>query len=92
MLRIVTKKTKNKKLTTVEYIGWVGVGLLLINYVLLSAGIIEGSTIEYHGGSLIGSFCVAFEAWKKRDRQPAILNMVFVGVAVFALVRIIMTT
>lgn len=87
------KTTKKRKAANplVEYIGWIGVFLLLGNYILLSSGILRGDGVAYHIGALVGSLAIGSEAWLKRDRQPAILNFIFVGVAVYAIVRIVST-
>ena len=86
-MRKSIKKDKKKNIN-IEYIGWFGVILLLFNYALLSAGFLKGDGAIYHLGALIGSIFIGWEAWSKRDRQPAILNFIFVGVALFALIRI----
>ena len=88
MHKSTKKQKKQDKKALVEYAGWLGVVLLLSNYALLASGFFRGDTIIYHSVALLGCFFVAYEAWQKRDKQPAILNFVFVGIAVFAIVRI----
>ena len=86
-----SKRTIKKSAPSVliEYIGWIGVSLLLLNYVLLSSGLITGQSYFYHGMSLIGSLSLGFEAWHKRDRQPAVLNFIFVSIAIYAIARLL---
>ncbi|PID98753.1 hypothetical protein CSA80_04795 [Candidatus Saccharibacteria bacterium] len=88
-MKKTTKQKQAEHWFAIDYIGWYGVLLLLGNYTLLSAGVIAGQSFAYHGMALLGSFCIAFEAWHKRDRQPAVLNFIFVGLAVFAIIRLI---
>lgn len=63
--------------------------MLLGNYALLSGGMLQGDSVLYHSGALFGSLFIGLEAWLKRDRQPAVLNFIFVGIAVFAITRIL---
>ena len=84
-MKRTAKKTKN---IYVEYIGWIGVGSLLLAYTLLSAGIIIGQSYIYHSITLVGSISIAFSAWYKRDSQPAVLNIIFAFIAVAAITRL----
>lgn len=79
---------RNKILAATEAIGWIGVFLIMLAYVLLSVGIIEGQSYLYQGIMLFGSGAVAFEAWQKRDKQPMVLNLIFVGIAIAAIIRL----
>jgi hypothetical protein len=77
------------KYTTVELVGWLGVALILAAYVLLSMGYLAGQSIPYQSMMLIGSGSIAFEAWKKRDKQPMVLNLFFMGIALVSLLMLI---
>ena len=84
-MKRTAKKTKN---IYVEYIGWIGVSLLLLAYILLSAGIIIGQSYIYHSMALTGSASIGFSAWYKRDSQPAVLNLIFAFIAIAAITRL----
>ena len=84
-MKKLNKKFKSLRL---DIIGWAGVIFLLGSYILLSAGILTSHQITYHVLSMIGCLFVALEAWSKNDKQPAVLNFIFIGVALFALARI----
>lgn len=83
--------SKNKKTQLkpwLEILGWFGVGLFLVNYILLSTGVLGGQRLIYHSGTLIGSFLVGYVSIAKQAMQPATLNFIFVGVAIFAIIKI----
>ena len=77
------------KYTTVELVGWLGVALILAAYVLLSMGYLAGQSIPYQSMMLVGSGSIALEAWKKRDKQPMVLNLFFMSIALVSLLMLI---
>lgn len=81
------KKTNNHN-DIYEYIGWIGVVLVLSSYALISLGVVGGDSVLYHALVLAGSVAVAVISYKKRAYQPAILNTAFAVFAVIALARI----
>lgn len=83
-----TKKVKRKN-RLVEYIGWVGFTILLINYSLLSVGTLQGNAVLYHIFALVGTICIAYEALRKKDKQAGYLNLIFAFVAIFAISRLL---
>ena len=80
----------NKKLlnTIIEAAGWVGVVLILGSYSLLASGFIHSESWEYHVMILLGAVFVAIVSYRKRSFQPALLNVVFVVLAIVALLRL----
>ncbi len=76
----------------VEYVGWMGVILILSGYALLSTGLAGGNSITYHGLTLVGSALLAILSYKKQALQPAVLNTVFFGLALVAIARIVFST
>lgn len=86
MKKSIKKSPKNNFLF--DYLGWGGVGLLLLAYILLSSEVILGASYTYQLIALIGCLAIAVEAMHKRDLQPAVLNFVFVLIAIAAIGRI----
>ncbi|GEM_PF-159397 len=82
---------KTNKNATIEYIGWIGVVLVVGSYGLLALGFVNSSSILYHSLVLLGASGVAIVSYKKRSYQPAVLNGIFAILAVTALMRIIFT-
>lgn len=73
---------------TSAYAGWYGVFAILIAYALLSFGVIVSRSYVYQLLNLTGALGIVAEAWSKKDRQPAVLNVVWAAVALMAVVRL----
>lgn len=71
-----------------EILGWIGVLFVLGGYFLLATGIIAGNAWQYHVLMFFGSTFLAIISWTKQNYQPVVLNVLFVFVAVIALVRL----
>ena len=80
------KTTRNK--AVLEYIGWLGVIVVLGSYALLALGVVASDSVLYHSLVLFGSLAVAAISYTKHAYQPAILNSAFALFAVIALARI----
>lgn len=72
----------------IDWLGWIGVILVLGAYALLSFGVIN-SGFAFQIPTLVGSLAVAAECWVKKDTQPAILNLVFSIIALLAIFRLL---
>jgi hypothetical protein len=71
-----------------ELFGWLGTGLIISSYSLLSTGVISGSDYTYHIMVLIGSLGVAIISYLRKIYQPLVINAFFVAIAIIALIRI----
>ncbi len=83
------KKIKQKNNQIIELLGWIGVGLIISGYFLVSAALISGDEIIYHTLMLAGSLLVAVISIQKHAKQPALLNILFAIIASYAIVRIL---
>ena len=72
----------------IEVVGWLGVVLIVMAYILLSTGVITGRSAPYQLLMLIGSASIAYEAWIKKDKQPMVLNLVFMTIAFISLLEL----
>lgn len=70
-----------------DILGWIGVALILGAYGALSLGSITANHL-FQLPTLIGSLLVACTAWRKRDFQAGVLNVIFAIIAVIALIRL----
>ncbi len=71
----------------IEVIGWIGAAMILVAYLLLSAGRLPARSTLYQGLNLVGAvFFVLNSGWNGAVPSAA-LNVVWAGIAVFALVR-----
>lgn len=72
----------------VEIAGWLGGGLILFGYVLVSSGRLEGRSVAYQLLNLIGSAGFIVNAAWHGAIPPMALNVIWCCVALIALARI----
>jgi hypothetical protein len=71
-----------------EVVGWIGAILILTGYGLLSAGKLDGKSPLYQWLNVTGALgFIANSAWHSAW-PSAILNVIWVGIGIVALVRI----
>ena len=70
-----------------DILGWVGAGLLLGAYVLVSVKKVEGDSIVYQSLNLLGSaFLIVNSAFY--GAYPSVgVNVIWIGIAVFAILK-----
>jgi hypothetical protein len=76
----------------VEIVGWVGAGLILLAYLLLSAGRLEARSVTYQGLNLVGAIAFVINSGWNGAIPSAALNVVWAAIALFALVRMAKTS
>jgi len=72
----------------IEIVGWLGVGLIIVAYALLSFSILESRNGVYQIMNLLGSVGIIINSFAKKDYQPAALNIVWALIAIFALINL----
>ena len=72
----------------VEIAGWVGAGLILLGYLLISAGKVTGQSPAYQWINLVGAAGFTINGWAHGALPSVALNVVWMGIGVFALWRI----
>lgn len=72
----------------IEAAGWAGAILILASYVLLSAGRMEGRAPGYQLMNLLGAAGIAANSGYNGAVPSAVLNVIWMGIAVLALVRL----
>ena len=71
-----------------EVVGWIGALLILAGYGLLSAGKLDGKSPIYQWLNVVGALgFIANSAWHSAW-PSAILNVIWVGIGLVALVKI----
>jgi hypothetical protein len=76
----------------IEIIGWIGAALILVAYLLLSAGRIPARSAAYQGMNLIGAIAFVINSGWNGAVPSATLNVVWAAIAMFALVRMARTS
>lgn len=72
----------------VEIVGWIGAGLILVAYLLLSAGKLQARSFAYQGMNLAGAIAFVVNSGWNGAIPSAALNVVWAFIALFALTRI----
>lgn len=76
---------KNK--TWVEVVGWLGVVAILGAYTLNIFSVLTADSLLYQSLNALGAIGIIVDARSKRDYQPVVLNIVWLIIALIALVR-----
>lgn len=74
----------------IELAGWVGTLLILSAYALVSFGWLAASHVAYPLMNAFGSLGIILVSFRKKAYQPGILNVIWVGIALAALIRILL--
>lgn len=72
----------------VEIIGWAGAALILIAYLLLSAGKLPARSLAYQGMNLVGAIGFVINSGWNGAIPNAALNVVWAFIALITLIRI----
>ena len=70
-----------------EVVGWIGAGLILLAYLLLSAGRLPARSVAYQALNLVGAIAFVINSGWNGAIPSAALNVVWAGIAIFALIR-----
>jgi hypothetical protein len=73
----------------VETVGWAGAGLILLAYLLLSAGKLTGQSIIYQGMNVVGAVGFVINGWWHGALPSATLNVLWLMIGLFASIRIV---
>ena len=73
----------------VEVVGWAGALLILLAYLLLSAGRLTGQSIVYQGMNIVGAAGFVINGWWHRAIPSAALNVLWLLIGAVASWRII---
>ncbi|MEO6580905.1 MAG: hypothetical protein ABIN83_07105 [Sphingomicrobium sp.] len=75
-----------------EVVGWIGAALILAGYALLTAEKVTSKSVSYQAMNVIGAAgFIANSSWNGAW-PSAILNVIWVGIGVVALIRIFLAS
>lgn len=77
----------HKQKVMIEWVDWVGVILIVGAYVSVVFGVLNGTDWRYLVVNIVGSACVGYSSWRKRDSQPVVLNLIWIIVALLGLLQ-----
>lgn len=69
-------------------IGWYGVIIILVAYFLNSFSIISNHSFLYQFFNTTGAIGIVITSLKKKDYQPAVLNLAWALIGIIALINI----
>ena len=69
----------------IEIAGWVGGGLILLGYMLVSAGRLQGRSVVYQMLNLVGSLGFVVNAAWHGAIPPMALNVIWCAIALYTL-------
>jgi hypothetical protein len=72
----------------VEAAGWIGAGLILLAYLLLSMGKVTGQSPLYQGMNIVGAAGFIINGWWHDALPSAVLNVIWMMIGGVALWRI----
>lgn len=72
----------------IEIVGWAGAILILAAYVLLTLGRIEAQSVAYQAMNVAGAAGFIVNGWANGALPSAALNVIWMGIGVYALWRI----
>ena len=73
----------------VEIAGWSGAALILMAYLLLSAGRLTGQSLTYQGMNVVGAAGFVINGWWNGALPSAVLNVLWILIGAVASWRII---
>ena len=73
----------------VEVAGWTGAALILLAYLLLSAGRLTGQSLLYQAMNVVGAAGFIVNGWWHGAIPSAALNVLWLMIGAFASVRIL---
>ena len=73
----------------VEVVGWAGALLILLGYLLISAGKLTGRSLLYQAMNIVGAAGFAINGWWHRALPSTALNIVWLLIGVIASWRIL---
>ena len=73
----------------VEVVGWAGAALILLAYLLLSAGKLTGQSLVYQGMNVVGAAGFVINGWWHGALPSASLNVLWLLIGAIASWRIV---
>jgi hypothetical protein len=72
----------------IEILGWLGVGLIILAYALVSSGKIKPMTVTYQNLNLWGAVCMVIYLYCHQAWASVFHNIIWGGIALYGLYRI----
>lgn len=73
---------------SIQIVGWYGVIAILLAYALVNFEVIIIKSYAYQLLNLTGAIGIAITAASKKDKQPVVLNIVWITIALIAIINL----
>lgn len=81
------KKQSSTFKRTLDIIGWIGVAMVVGAFFALTIGVLPADSITYAALNAFGALAIIGSSYIKRDFQPVFLNVVWLLIAIFGIIR-----
>jgi len=71
----------------VDVVGWVGAGLVLLAYALLSAGKLGARSVPYQLMNVVGAVGMLINGYVRGALPSAALNLIWMGIGLYVLAK-----
>ena len=71
----------------VDVVGWIGAGLVVLAYGLLSAGKLDAKGVVYQLMNVLGAVGMLINGYVRGALPSAALNLIWMGIGIYVLVR-----
>lgn len=72
----------------IEMLGWLGATAFLVAYFLLSIKVLSSEKLLYHFLNAAGGLLLSVSTFYMHDRPAFFVNFVWMGIAIFSMIRI----
>ncbi len=72
----------------IDIVGWLGAGMILGAYALLTAGKIAARSAAYQGLNVVGALGFIANGWWHGAMPSAVLNVIWAGIGIAALIQL----
>lgn len=74
-----------------EIVGWIGAAALLVGFILVVTGSLAPASLAYGVINFFGSLAIVAVSLSRKNWQPAALNVIWAGVALYHIVKATMS-
>ena len=72
----------------IDIVGWLGAGMILGAYAVLTAGKIAARSVAYQGLNVVGALGFIANGWWHGAMPSAVLNVIWAGIGIVALIQL----
>jgi hypothetical protein len=70
----------------IDIIGWLGAIFVLYAYLMVSTRKLEGNSLHYQTANILGALCLIINTYYHRAYPSAVVNLIWIGIAIYSLI------